>query len=169
MSSKVGGKRPVTITSEPSNHTMVSEVPPERPGGRVGVWSRVTRQVTAGTGCWDPPGTEGLLSPLQAARTSRKGIAFGKRSNSMKRNPNAAVTKSGWLYKQVPELPPCRVPWGRDSPSPGGRCSHRRSPAGQLGGEAVEQALVRAGGSLPLLLQRCSSKYLPWVPPWLMS
>ncbi|NXW86677.1 PKHA6 protein, partial [Alopecoenas beccarii] len=70
MSSKVGGKRPVTVTSEPSNHTMVSEVPPERPGGR-------------------------------AARTSRKGIAFGKRSNSMKRNPNAAVTKSGWLYKQA--------------------------------------------------------------------
>ncbi|XP_065505468.1 pleckstrin homology domain-containing family A member 6 isoform X1 [Caloenas nicobarica] len=70
MSSKVGGKRPVTIASEPSNHAMVSEVPPERPGGR-------------------------------AARTSRKGIAFGKRSNSMKRNPNAAVTKSGWLYKQA--------------------------------------------------------------------
>ncbi|NWQ89383.1 PKHA6 protein, partial [Burhinus bistriatus] len=70
MSSKAGGKRPATITSEPSNHTMVSEVPPERPGGR-------------------------------ASRTSRKGIAFGKRSNSMKRNPNAAVTKSGWLYKQA--------------------------------------------------------------------
>ncbi|NWI29976.1 PKHA6 protein, partial [Sula dactylatra] len=70
MSSKAGGKRPATITSEPSNHTMVSEVPPERPGGR-------------------------------ASRSSRKGIAFGKRSNSMKRNPNAAVTKSGWLYKQA--------------------------------------------------------------------
>ncbi|NXL05670.1 PKHA6 protein, partial [Mesembrinibis cayennensis] len=70
MSSKAGGKRPATITSEPSNHTMVSEVPPERAGGR-------------------------------ASRSSRKGIAFGKRSNSMKRNPNAAVTKSGWLYKQA--------------------------------------------------------------------
>ncbi|NWS57509.1 PKHA6 protein, partial [Chunga burmeisteri] len=70
MSSKAGGKRPVTITSEPSNHTMVSEAPSERPGGR-------------------------------ASRSSRKGIAFGKRSNSMKRNPNAAVTKSGWLYKQA--------------------------------------------------------------------
>ncbi|NXS51496.1 PKHA6 protein, partial [Brachypteracias leptosomus] len=70
MSSKAGGKRPATITSEPSNHTMVSEVPPERPAAR-------------------------------ASRTSRKGIAFGKRSNSMKRNPNAAVTKSGWLYKQA--------------------------------------------------------------------
>ncbi|NXK25828.1 PKHA6 protein, partial [Arenaria interpres] len=70
MSSKAGGKRPATITSEPSNHAMVSEVAPERPGGR-------------------------------APRSSRKGIAFGKRSNSMKRNPNAAVTKSGWLYKQA--------------------------------------------------------------------
>ncbi|XP_059687258.1 pleckstrin homology domain-containing family A member 6 [Gavia stellata] len=70
MSSKAGAKRPATITSEPSNHAMVSEVPPERPGGR-------------------------------ASRSSRKGIAFGKRSNSMKRNPNAAVTKSGWLYKQA--------------------------------------------------------------------
>ncbi|XP_067387952.1 pleckstrin homology domain-containing family A member 6 isoform X3 [Emydura macquarii macquarii] len=36
----------------------------------------------------------------RASRPSRKGIAFGKRSNSMKRNPNAAVTKSGWLFKQ---------------------------------------------------------------------
>ncbi|XP_075578566.1 pleckstrin homology domain-containing family A member 6 [Pelecanus crispus] len=70
MSSKAGGKRPATITSEPSNHTMVSEVPPERAG-------------------------------VRASRSSRKGIAFGKRSNSMKRNPNAAVTKSGWLYKQA--------------------------------------------------------------------
>ncbi|NWH44578.1 PKHA6 protein, partial [Fregata magnificens] len=70
MSSKAGSKRPATITSEPSNHAMVSEVPPERPGGR-------------------------------ASRSSRKGIAFGKRSNSMKRNPSAAVTKSGWLYKQA--------------------------------------------------------------------
>ncbi|KAM6191982.1 pleckstrin homology domain-containing family A member 6 [Sarcoramphus papa] len=70
MSSKATGKRSATITSEPSNHAMVSEVPPERPGGR-------------------------------ASRSSRKGIAFGKRSNSMKRNPNAAVTKSGWLYKQA--------------------------------------------------------------------
>ncbi|XP_064588905.1 pleckstrin homology domain-containing family A member 6 isoform X9 [Zonotrichia leucophrys gambelii] len=70
MSSKAGSKRPATVPSEPPNHAMVAEVPPERPGGR-------------------------------APRPSRKGIAFGKRSNSMKRNPNAAVTKSGWLYKQA--------------------------------------------------------------------
>ncbi|NXC91977.1 PKHA6 protein, partial [Cercotrichas coryphoeus] len=70
MSSKASSKRLATVPSEPPNHAMVAEVPPERPGGR-------------------------------APRSSRKGIAFGKRSNSMKRNPNAAVTKSGWLYKQA--------------------------------------------------------------------
>ncbi|XP_033925875.1 pleckstrin homology domain-containing family A member 6 isoform X6 [Melopsittacus undulatus] len=70
MSGKAGSKRAAPVTSEPPNHTMVAEGPPERPIGR-------------------------------ASRSSRKGIAFGKRSNSMKRNPNAAVTKSGWLYKQA--------------------------------------------------------------------
>ncbi|KAL7985312.1 hypothetical protein Chor_003882 [Crotalus horridus] len=71
MSSKASSKRPATVNSESSNHTMVSEVPQERPNGRA------------------------------SSRTSRKGIAFGKRSNSMKRNPNAAVTKNGWLFKQA--------------------------------------------------------------------
>ncbi|NXG31629.1 PKHA6 protein, partial [Dromaius novaehollandiae] len=95
MSSKAGGKRPVTIPSESSNHAMVSEAPLERPGGR-------------------------------ASRPSRKGIAFGKRSNSMKRNPNAAVTKSGWLYKQVPGAAPCprRCPGGP-------RCSISLPPLSQ--------------------------------------
>ncbi|XP_026571350.1 pleckstrin homology domain-containing family A member 6 [Pseudonaja textilis] len=71
MSSKANSKRPAAVSSESSNHTMVSEVPQERPNGRA------------------------------SSRTSRKGIAFGKRSNSMKRNPNAAVTKNGWLFKQA--------------------------------------------------------------------
>ncbi|XP_038605686.1 pleckstrin homology domain-containing family A member 6 [Tachyglossus aculeatus] len=38
---------------------------------------------------------------VKASRSSRKAIAFGKRSNSMKRNPSAAVTKGGWLFKQA--------------------------------------------------------------------
>ncbi|XP_051677147.1 pleckstrin homology domain-containing family A member 6 isoform X16 [Oryctolagus cuniculus] len=70
MSNKAGGKRPGTSDSDISNHTMVSEVPPERPS-------------------------------VRATRTSRKAIAFGKRSHSMKRNPNAPVTKAGWLFKQA--------------------------------------------------------------------
>ncbi|XP_073471939.1 pleckstrin homology domain-containing family A member 6 isoform X2 [Aquarana catesbeiana] len=38
---------------------------------------------------------------IRPSRPSKKGIAFGKRSNSMKRNPSAVVTKMGWLYKQA--------------------------------------------------------------------
>ncbi|KAJ0068378.1 hypothetical protein NL108_005969, partial [Boleophthalmus pectinirostris] len=34
------------------------------------------------------------------SRTPRKAASFGKRSNSMRRNPKAVVTKQGWLYKQ---------------------------------------------------------------------
>uniref|UniRef100_A0A673KZG3 PH domain-containing protein n=1 Tax=Sinocyclocheilus rhinocerous TaxID=307959 RepID=A0A673KZG3_9TELE len=42
-----------------------------------------------------------LLSPcLQLSRSSKKVHNFGKRSNSIKRNPNALVVKNGWLYKQ---------------------------------------------------------------------
>uniref|UniRef100_A0A2I3HPB4 Pleckstrin homology domain containing A6 n=1 Tax=Nomascus leucogenys TaxID=61853 RepID=A0A2I3HPB4_NOMLE len=38
---------------------------------------------------------------IRATRTARKAVAFGKRSHSMKRNPNAPVTKAGWLFKQA--------------------------------------------------------------------
>nr|XP_019566939.1 PREDICTED: pleckstrin homology domain-containing family A member 6 isoform X2 [Rhinolophus sinicus] len=69
MSNKAVGKRTAT-NSDLSNHSMVSELPPERPS-------------------------------VRATRTSRKAIAFGKRSHSMKRNPNAPVTKAGWLFKQA--------------------------------------------------------------------
>ncbi|XP_051270914.1 pleckstrin homology domain-containing family A member 6 isoform X5 [Dicentrarchus labrax] len=37
----------------------------------------------------------------RTSRTPRKGATFGKRSNSMRRNPKAEVTKQGWLYKQA--------------------------------------------------------------------
>ncbi|XP_041439765.1 pleckstrin homology domain-containing family A member 6 isoform X3 [Xenopus laevis] len=40
-------------------------------------------------------------SVIRPSRLSKKGIAFGKRSNSMKRNPDAKVMKTGWLYKQA--------------------------------------------------------------------
>uniref|UniRef100_A0A674DKT9 Pleckstrin homology domain containing A6 n=1 Tax=Salmo trutta TaxID=8032 RepID=A0A674DKT9_SALTR len=33
--------------------------------------------------------------------TPRKAAMFGKRSNSMRRNPKAVVAKQGWLYKQA--------------------------------------------------------------------
>lgn len=37
----------------------------------------------------------------QPSRSFKKVHNFGKRSNSIKRNPNAPVVKSNWLYKQV--------------------------------------------------------------------
>ncbi|KAG7495321.1 hypothetical protein JOB18_047454 [Solea senegalensis] len=40
------------------------------------------------------------LTP-RMSRTPRKVAMFGKRSNSMRRNPKAEVTKKGWLYKQA--------------------------------------------------------------------
>ncbi|KAK7916132.1 hypothetical protein WMY93_011893 [Mugilogobius chulae] len=36
----------------------------------------------------------------RVSRMPRKAATFGKRSNSMRRNPKAVVTKQGWLYKQ---------------------------------------------------------------------
>uniref|UniRef100_A0A8C6N9C2 Uncharacterized protein n=1 Tax=Melopsittacus undulatus TaxID=13146 RepID=A0A8C6N9C2_MELUD len=41
------------------------------------------------------------MSPLgRTSRSSKKVHNFGKRSNSIKRNPNAPVVRRGWLYKQ---------------------------------------------------------------------
>ncbi|XP_036992472.2 pleckstrin homology domain-containing family A member 5 isoform X4 [Artibeus jamaicensis] len=41
------------------------------------------------------------LSPVgRTSRASKKVHNFGKRSNSIKRNPNAPVVRRGWLYKQ---------------------------------------------------------------------
>ncbi|XP_061542960.1 pleckstrin homology domain-containing family A member 6 isoform X10 [Phycodurus eques] len=37
----------------------------------------------------------------RTSRTPRKAATFGKRSNSMRRNPKAEVSKAGWLYKQA--------------------------------------------------------------------
>uniref|UniRef100_UPI0037E88B23 pleckstrin homology domain-containing family A member 6 isoform X2 n=1 Tax=Semicossyphus pulcher TaxID=241346 RepID=UPI0037E88B23 len=37
----------------------------------------------------------------RTSRLPRKAATFGKRSNSMRRNPKAVVAKQGWLYKQA--------------------------------------------------------------------
>ncbi|KAG5835425.1 hypothetical protein ANANG_G00243840 [Anguilla anguilla] len=37
----------------------------------------------------------------RTSRNSKKAATFGKRSNSMRRNPKAEVTKQGWLFKQA--------------------------------------------------------------------
>ncbi|XP_068455071.1 pleckstrin homology domain-containing family A member 6 isoform X3 [Clinocottus analis] len=40
-------------------------------------------------------------SYTRMSRTPRAAATFGKRSNSMRRNPKAEVTRQGWLYKQA--------------------------------------------------------------------
>ncbi|KAG7472625.1 hypothetical protein MATL_G00110760 [Megalops atlanticus] len=73
MSSKASGKRFVSFASDvnANNLNMVSDLSPEP----------------------QPTG--------QTPRAIRKAATFGKRSNSMRRNPTAEVTKQGWLYKQA--------------------------------------------------------------------
>ncbi|XP_028841195.1 pleckstrin homology domain-containing family A member 5-like isoform X4 [Denticeps clupeoides] len=58
-----------------------------------------TSNYTGGSGDYAtyPSSPAGVQRP---SRPSKKVHNFGKRSNSIKRNPNAAVVKSDWLYKQ---------------------------------------------------------------------
>uniref|UniRef100_A0A8C2CLK4 Pleckstrin homology domain containing, family A member 6 n=1 Tax=Cyprinus carpio TaxID=7962 RepID=A0A8C2CLK4_CYPCA len=77
MNGKAGGRGPVNNASEANSNTnnlsMVSETPPDSQN-----YPRGTRTPT----------------PKRAA-------TFGKRSNSMRRNPNAEVARQGWLHKQA--------------------------------------------------------------------
>uniref|UniRef100_A0A8D0F4L1 Pleckstrin homology domain containing A5 n=1 Tax=Strix occidentalis caurina TaxID=311401 RepID=A0A8D0F4L1_STROC len=43
---------------------------------------------------------ERIKKKYYTSRSSKKVHNFGKRSNSIKRNPNAPVVRRGWLYKQ---------------------------------------------------------------------
>ncbi|TRZ01869.1 hypothetical protein DNTS_026306 [Danionella cerebrum] len=75
MNGKAGGRTPVRKAGEANsngnNGRMVSEVAPD------------TQNHTRGT------------------RTPKRAATFGKRSNSMRRNPSAEVTRQGWLHKQA--------------------------------------------------------------------
>ncbi|KAJ7999510.1 hypothetical protein DPEC_G00195170 [Dallia pectoralis] len=81
MNGKAGGRGPVNsptdLNSNSNSTTMVSDL------------SSPESQ------------TQGQPFTPRASRTQRKAATFGKRSNSMRRNPKAAVTKQGWLYKQA--------------------------------------------------------------------
>ncbi|XP_078530162.1 pleckstrin homology domain-containing family A member 5 isoform X3 [Lissotriton helveticus] len=100
---KVTCKHPVTgqpsqdncifVVNEQTASTMASQEKKERPPTMVteAVYYNRTPDSAA------PP-----LSPLgvRSSRPSKKVHNFGKRSNSIKRNPNAPVIRRSWLYKQ---------------------------------------------------------------------
>ncbi|KAG7215922.1 hypothetical protein INR49_031514 [Caranx melampygus] len=78
-------ERPMSTMSEASNYTGGSDYS-TFPGSPA-------TTVTTGT-------TTTSTSSTRPSRSSKKVHNFGKRSNSIKRNPNAPVIKSNWLYKQ---------------------------------------------------------------------
>ncbi|XP_026131543.1 pleckstrin homology domain-containing family A member 6-like isoform X2 [Carassius auratus] len=75
MNGKAGGRGPVNKVSEANsnanNLSIVSEMAPD------------SQNYTRGT------------------HTPKRAATFGKRSNSMRRNPNAVVARQGWLHKQA--------------------------------------------------------------------
>ncbi|XP_044041878.1 pleckstrin homology domain-containing family A member 5-like isoform X19 [Siniperca chuatsi] len=77
-------ERPMSTMSEASNYTGGSDYS-TFPGSPA---TNVTTATTTST------------SSTRPSRSSKKIHNFGKRSNSIKRNPNAPVVKSNWLYKQ---------------------------------------------------------------------
>ncbi|XP_026182497.1 pleckstrin homology domain-containing family A member 5-like isoform X3 [Mastacembelus armatus] len=79
-------ERPTSTMSEASNYTGGSDYS-TFPG------SPATTVTTATT-------TSTSTSSTRLSRSSKKVHNFGKRSNSIKRNLNAPVVKSNWLYKQ---------------------------------------------------------------------
>ncbi|XP_045561099.1 pleckstrin homology domain-containing family A member 6 isoform X4 [Salmo salar] len=77
MNGKAGGRGPVSSPNDINSTTMVSDL--------------------------SSPESQTQSQPFtpRASHTPRKAATFGKRSNSMRRNPKAEVTKQGWLYKQA--------------------------------------------------------------------
>ncbi|XP_059791379.1 pleckstrin homology domain-containing family A member 5 isoform X7 [Balaenoptera ricei] len=99
---KVTCKHPVTgqpsqdncifVVNEQAVTTMTSDEKKERP---ISMISEASNYNTTSDYAGHP------VSPVgRTSRASKKVHNFGKRSNSIKRNPNAPVVRRGWLYKQ---------------------------------------------------------------------
>ncbi|XP_028425953.1 pleckstrin homology domain-containing family A member 5 isoform X4 [Perca flavescens] len=80
-------ERPMSTMSEASNYTGGSDYS-TFPGSPATAANTTTTTTTTST------------SSTRPSRSSKKVHNFGKRSNSIKRNPNAPVVRSNWLYKQ---------------------------------------------------------------------
>ncbi|XP_052497024.1 pleckstrin homology domain-containing family A member 5 isoform X3 [Budorcas taxicolor] len=99
---KVTCKHPVTgqpsqdncifVVNEQTVATMTSEEKKERPISMINEASNYNMTADYAVHPMSPVG--------RTSRASKKVHNFGKRSNSIKRNPNAPVVRRGWLYKQ---------------------------------------------------------------------
>ncbi|XP_058860587.1 pleckstrin homology domain-containing family A member 6-like isoform X1 [Acipenser ruthenus] len=88
-------RHPVSHLNAEETHTLQQQLPsnPDMSGKRpVSITS-------------ESASNHGMVSDLEpngrTSRSSKKAVTFGKRSNSMRRNPKAEVMKQGWLYKQA--------------------------------------------------------------------
>lgn len=105
-------ERAVKTMSEASNYTGGSDYAanPSSPGGRVSDtwlwWNRHSCPLNIYC-CfflcvdWAHIAVNIFTLYFQPSRPSKKVHNFGKRSNSIRRNPSAPVIKRNWLYKQV--------------------------------------------------------------------
>ncbi|XP_055466289.1 pleckstrin homology domain-containing family A member 5 isoform X4 [Psammomys obesus] len=99
---KVTCKHPVTgqpsqdncifVVNDQTVATMTSEEKKERPISMINEASNYNMASDYAAHPMSPVG--------RTSRASKKVHNFGKRSNSIKRNPNAPVVRRGWLYKQ---------------------------------------------------------------------
>ncbi|XP_058511761.1 pleckstrin homology domain-containing family A member 5 isoform X1 [Ochotona princeps] len=99
---KVTCKHPVTgqpsqdncifVVNEQAVTTMTAEEKKERPISMINEASNYSMTSDYAVHPMSPVG--------RTSRASKKVHNFGKRSNSIKRNPNAPVVRRGWLYKQ---------------------------------------------------------------------
>ncbi|XP_066525305.1 pleckstrin homology domain-containing family A member 5 isoform X18 [Hoplias malabaricus] len=99
---KVTCKHPVSGTPSQDNCIFVvneqpaSKAPPSEKKERPTSTMSEASNYTGGSDYTAQPSSP----TARPSRSSKKVHNFGKRSNSIKRNPNAPVVKSNWLYKQ---------------------------------------------------------------------
>lgn len=82
----------IFVVNEQTVATMTSEEKKERPISMINEASNYNISSDYSVHPMSPVG--------RTSRASKKVHNFGKRSNSIKRNPNAPVVRRGWLYKQ---------------------------------------------------------------------
>ncbi|XP_078530171.1 pleckstrin homology domain-containing family A member 5 isoform X11 [Lissotriton helveticus] len=108
---KVTCKHPVTgqpsqdncifVVNEQTASTMASQEKKERPPTMVTEAVYYNRTPDSAAPPLSPLGVrDSALEGDPSSRPSKKVHNFGKRSNSIKRNPNAPVIRRSWLYKQ---------------------------------------------------------------------
>ncbi|KAG8438518.1 hypothetical protein GDO86_004909, partial [Hymenochirus boettgeri] len=84
------------VTGQPSQDNCIFVVNEQTPSK-----DRTVSMTSEASNCNVQPSVNSASPPSRSSRSSGKVHNFGKRSNSIKRNPNAPVSMRGWLYKKA--------------------------------------------------------------------